>query len=236
MKFDNILEYQKIDADLIVIEDAIKGSRERALTFNAKSKLDEATEMIKRLHAESTDVISQYERISQKANELVAKINELDGIIGKAGDLNEVEYYNKMLAGLVDELSQLEKDLNKDISKVDVITANFKSTWEAGQKATALYKNARNEYEKLKAEKTSEAKPLVEKLEELSKNIEPRIIEIYKSLRANRKLPAFVEYVPEDKRCGRCFMDLPSDAQTKLKKAGDVSECPNCHRFLYIPD
>lgn len=236
MKFDNILEYQKIDAELIVIEDATKSSRERTLAVNAKIKLDEATATIKRLHAESTDLISQYERISQKANELVTKINELDGIIGKAGDINEVDYYNKMLTSLLDELNQLERDVNKDVYKVDGITSNFKSTWEAGRKATSAYQIARAEYEKFKMQKTAEAKPLAERLGVLAKKIEPKIMQAYKTLRANRKLPAFVEYVPEDKRCGRCFMDLPSDAQTKLKKAGDFSECPNCHRYLYIVD
>ncbi|MDD4839405.1 MAG: C4-type zinc ribbon domain-containing protein [Clostridia bacterium] len=236
MKFDNILEYQRIDADLVTIEDAIKNSSERVRVYNYKLKLDEATEMVKRLQAESADVVAQYERIAQKANELVAKITELEGIIGKADDLNEVEYYTKMLSGLIDELSQIERDVNKDMSKADNISFEYKKTWEQGQKATTAYKNARIEYEKLKMERSIEAKPLADELSKLTKVIEPRMLEIYKGLRANKKLPAFVEYQPEDKRCGRCFMDIPSDTQGKLKKAGDYAECPNCHRALYIPD
>lgn len=237
MKFDAILEYQKIDANLVVIEDAIKKSHEGSVAFSAKQKLDEATEMVKRLQAEASDVMAQYDRMSQKASELVAQINELYGIVGEAGDINEVEHYTKLLTALTDELAKLESDVAKDISKSQSIDQNYKKTWDDGIKATNDYKIALSEFNKLRNEKSIEANPLIAQLKALEPQIDSRLLDEYKILRGNKKLPAFVEYDASDPdHCSRCRMELPADAKGKLKKPGDFAECPNCRRFLYIPD
>ncbi|MDE5601905.1 MAG: hypothetical protein K2J16_05350, partial [Clostridia bacterium] len=73
-------------------------------------------------------------------------------------------------------------------------------------------------------------------LAELKKEIPEKIMEVYQSLRSSKKMPAFVEYDPNRKMCGRCFMGVPNDVCSKLRNPGDYAECPNCRRVLFVPE
>jgi predicted nucleic acid-binding Zn-ribbon protein len=236
MKFDKILEYQKLDAEALSLNDVINGSRERAQFLGVRAKHTEAEENKNKLFAEAHEIISQADRTSQKADELSAKIEEIAAFIDKASDINEIDYYVRQLTALSDELSALERDIHKDITKADSIALSYKNFAEISQKSQAAMGTAKVEYDKLMKQVLSKAQPLMEKLKQLEKDIEPWMLKAYMNLRAAKKLPAFVEHTAGDSCCGRCGMDFASDTQSKLKKAGDYAECPNCHRVLYIPD
>lgn len=236
MKFDKILEYQKLDMEYLAIEDSLRNSRERALYNALKSKQNELVSAQERFFGEAQEILSQEERLDLKSKELATKIAEIGTYIDKASDLNEIEFYSKQLSSLFDELTMLQRDVERDLTKSDGISFNYKISAEEKLKADTQLRSAEISYAKIHKEKENEATPIYVKTKQLKSEIEPELLRLYKQLRDNRKLPAFVEYSPEDKRCGRCFMDIASDTQSKLKKPGDYAECPNCHRVLFLPD
>ena len=79
-------------------------------------------------------------------------------------------------------------------------------------------------------------KALSAELEAIKKSVPAELLEMYASLRAAKKMPAFVPYRTDAGTCGRCFMEVSGDTRGKLRNPGDYAECPNCRRILFIPE
>lgn len=238
MNFDKILEYQKIDQELIALENEVAKSEERSRLAVAKSRLDGATQTIGKLSAEASELLSGYDKMKAKIDELKARLDELDGVINDSNieDENEADYYIRQVSAIADEIASLERQSSADSKKIESVNDNYKKTWEQGIKASDAYKVARGEYDKFVKERQPRVAEISKELSALKKDIPERVMEVYQTLRQAKKMPAFVEYDPKANVCGRCFMDVPNDTKAKLKNAGDFTECPNCRRILYIPE
>lgn len=236
MKFDKILEYQKIDQELLAIESEVAKSEVRGKYAAAKTRLETATETVGKLKQEATELLGDYTAMKEKIDSLKAELDDFDGILDDVQDVKEAEQYLKMINAISDNINALEKEAGRDASKIDAVNDNYKKVWEQGIKATEVYKAAKAEYDSYVRERQPKVLEIKNKLQELKKNIEPEIMEAYLALRQAKKMPAFVEYDPSRSSCGRCFMDVPNDTKSRLKNPGDHAECPNCRRILYIPE
>lgn len=236
MKFDTILEYQSIDQELLALENEFAKSKERTAYVAAKSKLEAATDTVNKLSQEAADLLANYNKLTARAEELKARLDEFDGILEGVADVNEADYYVKQIAAISDEIAALERDASRDNERIDGIAADYKKTWEQGIKASEVYKAALATFNKYYAETQPKVKELKTKLAELKKSVPAEFMEAYESLRAAKKMPAFVKYNVEAGTCGRCFMEVSADTRSKLRNAGDYAECPNCRRILFIPE
>lgn len=81
MKFDTILEYQKIDGELIKLEAEFSKGKERSALVAAKAKLEAATETVGKLSQEAADLLAGYNKLSARAAELKSRLDEFDGIL-----------------------------------------------------------------------------------------------------------------------------------------------------------
>lgn len=236
MKFDSILEYQRIDQDLIALENEVAKSKERNAFAKAKAGLESATDTVNKLAQEASDLLANYAKLSAKANELKKKLDEFDGILEEVGDVNEADYYIRQIAAISDELAALEKEAAHDGERIDGVNAEYKKTWEQGIKASEAYKAALAEYNRYVAVMQPKVKALTAELNKLKASVPAEFMDAYQSLRAARNMPAFVKYNTESGTCGRCFMEVSGDTKGRLKNPGDYAECPNCRRILYIPE
>ncbi len=235
MKFDSILEYQRVDQELIALESEATSSKELAGLYSAKKNLDTATATIGKLGAEAGELIANYAKVSDRLNALKAKLDEFDGIIEGVEDLSEADYYLKQIESLASEIASLEKDAMRDMNRIDGVNNDYKKTWDAGIKASDGYKQAKLAYDKYMASMQPKVLEIKEKLDALRKDVPDPVFNAYKALRDAKKMPAFVEYDADKKVCGRCRMDVPNDTAEKLRASGDYAECPNCRRILYMP-
>ena len=236
MKFDTILEYQNVDRELLAIESEVAKSKERAVLVNAKAKLEAATAAVGKLNHDAAELLANYARLSARAEQLKAKLDEFDGILEGVEDVNEADYYLRQIGAINDEVTALEKDAAKDAERIDAIAAEYKKTWEAGKKASDAYKEAVAAYNAFAADMQPRVAQLKAELAKLEGKVPAEFMAAYKSLRAAKKTPAFVAYKPESGTCGRCFMEVSGATRSKLKNPGDHAECPNCRRILYIPE
>ena len=236
MKFDTVLEYQKIDHDLLEIESEVAKSKERAAFIGAKSKLEAATAAVGKLSHEAGELLQGYAKLSARADARSARLYEFDGMLDDMQDVSEADYYLKQIAAISDEIASLEKDAARDSERIDAIGAEYKKTWEAGKKASDAYKEATAAFNAYAAKMQPRVAELKAALKELEGKVPEEFMAAYKSLRAAKKTPAFVAYKPESGTCGRCFMEVSGATRSKLKNPGDYAECPNCRRILYIPE
>lgn len=234
MKFDSILEYQRVDLELIALENEATSSKELAGLYSAKKNLDNATATIGKLSSEAGELIANHQKIQDKLSALKAKLDEFDGIIEGVEDLSEADYYLKQIEALASEIASLEKEASKDMGRIDGVNNEYKKTWEAGIKASEGYKQAKIAYEQYMASMQPKVLEIKAKLDTLRKDVPDELFNYYKSHRDPKKMPVFVEYDATKNICGRCRMEVPGDTAGKLR-AGEGAECPNCRRILYMP-
>ena len=85
-------------------------------------------------------------------------------------------------------------------------------------------------YEKEEADIKPQLDKIYSELKTLEKEVEPRVLSKYKSIRQDRIFPVLVPLM--DKSCGGCMMELSYAAQAKLKEQGYL-ECEHCRRMIY---
>lgn len=236
MKLDKILEYQKVDQELMALESEVAKSEQRQKLATAIAKRNTATETVVKLRQEASDLLASYSAIREKIEALKEELDDFDGIIEDVQDATEAEYYIKNVSAIADKISALEKEASGSSSKIDQINDNYKKTWDLGVKANDAYKSAKAEYDLLMKDLQPKVVEIQKKLAELKGEISPKMMEAYLSLRNAKKMPAVVEYDKNAAICGRCRMEVPNDTKAKLRNAGDFAECPNCRRILYVPE
>lgn len=235
MNFDKIIQYQKIDQELMALENEVAKSDERQKLVAAKSRLDVATETIGKLKVEANELLSGYAVMKEKIDALKSELDEFDGILEDVQDATEADHYLKMVASIADKINALEKDANNASAKITQVNDTYKKTWDAGVKATETFKVAKAEYDTLMKKFQPRVLEIKQQLSALKNEIPEEIMNAYQALRSAKKMPAFVKYDRESGVCGRCFMDVPNDTKSKLRNDGDYAECPNCRRILYVP-
>ncbi len=236
MKFDKILQYQKVDQELLALEAEVAKSEARQKYVLAKSKLDGAGTTINKLKAEASELLAGYTAMKEKIDALKAELDEFDGILDDVQDVGEAEHYLKIVSGIADKIGALEKESHVAASKIDQVNDLYKKTWDQGVKATENYNAARTEYNAFVGERQPRVLEIKKELESLKGEISESLMKAYLSLRATKKMPAIVEYDSNKKMCGRCYMEVPNDTCSKLRNAGDYAECPNCRGILFVPE
>lgn len=236
MKFDKILQYQKVDQELLALETEVAKSDARQKYVVAKNKLDNATATIGKLKAEASELLGGYGAMKEKIDALKEELDEFDGILDDVQDIGEAEHYLKLVSAISDKINVLEKEANATSSKIDQINDSYKKTWEQGVKANENYNAARQEYNAFVGERQPRVLEIKKQLDELKADIPQNLMNTYASLRATKKMPAFVEYDSSKKICGRCYMEVPNDTGSKLRNPGDYAECPNCRGILFVPE
>ncbi len=236
MKFDKILEYQKIDQELMNLENEVAKSEERRKMSIAKANLDNAAEAIKKITKEATDLLGGYESMLGKIDTLKAEIDGFDGILEEVKDVQEAEHYLKMIGAIADKIASLEKNANLDSQKIDKINDEYNKIWKQGVEATKVYKAVKADYEAYVMKYQPRVMEIRDKLNAIKGDIPKEIFDLYTSLRAQKKLPAFIEYDSQKNNCGGCYMSLANDIKSKLKVAGNYAECQHCGRILFVPE
>ena len=237
MNFDKILEYQKIDQEILALENEVNKSKERANLAVAKNNIAKSTEIINKLKDEASTLLASYNSVQEKIDELKAELDEYEGVLDGVQDVAETDYYVKKVSAIVERISALEKEVAVGSKRIDDINEKYKKTWDQGVKDTAIFKTAKADYDKLVEEYRPKVVELVNARDALKGNIPEKMLDVYASLRNGKKLPAFVPY---DNRssgcCPRCGMEVANDTLSRLKNPGDYAECPNCRRILFVPE
>ena len=91
MKFDKILQYQKIDQEANALRAEMSKSKEWQKYQDAQNKLEAATSNIGKLTAEANELLKGYESMKSKMDSLRDELAEFDGILEDVQDVNEAE-------------------------------------------------------------------------------------------------------------------------------------------------
>ena len=237
MNFEKILEYQKIDQEILALENEVNKSKERANLAQAKNNIAKSTEIINNLKNEAASLLASYNSVQEKIDKLKAELDEYEGVLDGVQDVAETDYYIKKVSAISDGISALEREVALGSKRIDDINDKYKKTWDQGVKDTAIFKTAKAEYDKLVEDYRPQVVEKVNARDALKGDIPEKMLDVYNSLRNAKKMPAFVPYDGKSSGCcPRCGMEVANDTLAKLKNPGDYAECPNCRRILFIPE
>lgn len=237
MNFEKMLEYQKIDQEILALENEVNKSKERANLVSTKNNIAKSTEVIGNLKNEAAALLASYGAVQEKIDALKAELDEYEGVLDGVQDVQETDYYIKKVSALNDAISALEKEVALGSKRIDEINDKYQKTWNQGVKETALFKTAKAEYDALVEKYRPQVAEKLAARDALKGEIPDKMFEAYTALRNGKKLPAFVPYDGKSSGCcPRCGMEVANDTLARLKNAGDYAECPNCRRILFIPE
>ena len=236
MKFDKILEYQKVDMEMTAIEQSFFKNDVYKNFTNNQNKLKAAAAKMEKITQEAWELSQSTSKYKEKTENISKQLDELLSVVDEIEDLAEAEHYIKLINTLSDSLAALEKDAEKDKAQGAKINAEWNEILKIGQDLTKTVKQIKPEYDKIYEEVRKQREEVEARLKAIAKDVENEFIEKYIALKKDRKTRAFVKFDPEVRMCCGCNMELSGDTLAKLKKQGDWTECPNCGRILFIED
>ena len=235
-KLQHLYELQRIDTEIDKIR-TLRGE----LPLEVQDLEDELAGLETRLENLKTEISEAEKSVSQKkleiskSEELIKKYSEqLDNVRNN----REYDALSKEI-----EFQKLEIELQQKRIREALKTKSEKE--EALEISSQQYEEKKADLEAKKAELDDiiaethkDEEDLIKKSEQLSQNIEERLLTAYKRIRANARNGLAVVTVDRD-ACGGCFNNIPPQRQLDIRSRKKIIVCEYCGRILidkYICD
>ncbi len=229
---DNILQYQKLDADARTIELELSNTEERKKTRYCLQFLKDSEEKLKKMEQEAAELNAKYISFYELYEKNAKLIAEYTAMVDKSIDDNELNYLSKKYADLSRTISVLERDVKNIVAEAEKVNSQFIEYRAKLPSAKKQYAEAKQAFEELRKQREPEIIEIQRKKAELEKRIDSQIFDVYKELKKqNVKYPYLVE-LEGNNRCGGCRMEMPMEKLSNIDKKGFI-KCESCHRIIY---
>ena len=235
-KLQHLYELQRIDTEIDKIR-TLRGE----LPLEVQDLEDELAGLETRLENLKTEISEAEKSVSQKKLE----ISKSEELIKKYSDQLDNVRNNREYDALSKEIEfqNLEIELQQKRIREALKTKSEKE--EALEISSQQYEEKKADLEAKKAELDDiiaethkDEEDLIKKSEQLSQNIEERLLTAYKRIRANARNGLAVVTVDRD-ACGGCFNNIPPQRQLDIRSRKKIIVCEYCGRILidkYICD
>ena len=216
------LELQKRQQELNEVENQL--SDNKALVV-AESKLASQKEQLEDARRKQKSSEWELEDLQEKVRQIESKLYS-----GTTKDPKELVNLEKEVKGLKNQIRTKEDALLGLMSQVEEIEAKVKTTTEE----LVRLKREWDQRQEIFRPRKSEIETVLAKLRGdrngLAKQIDSEAFNIYERIRLTRE-QAVVKV--ERGRCLGCHITVPT-SQWQKAKAGDLIQCNNCSRILYL--
>lgn len=235
-KLQHLYELQRIDTEIDKIR-TLRGE----LPLEVQDLEDEIAGLETRLENLKNEISEADKSVTAKKHE-IAKSEEL---IKKYSEQLDNVRNNREYDALTKEVEfqKLEIELqNKRIREAQKTKSEKEVSLEASSKQydekKADLDAKKAELDDIIAETHKDEESLMQKSEELSQNIEERLLTAYRKIRSNARNGLAVVTVDRD-ACGGCFNKIPPQRQLDIRSRKKIIVCEYCGRILidkYICD
>ena len=235
-KLQHLYELQRIDTEI----DKIKTLRGE-LPLEVQDLEDEIAGLETRIENLKNEINEADKNVSNKKQE----INKSEELIKKYSEQLDNVRNNREYDALTKEVEfqkleiELQQKRIREAQKVKAekeVNLEISSKQYAEKKADLDAKKA--ELDDIITETHKDEENLTHKSEELSKNIEERLLSAYRTIRDNARNGLAVVTVDRD-ACGGCFNKIPPQRQLDIRSRKKIIVCEYCGRILidkYICD
>ncbi len=230
MDIQQILDYQKQDAEIIKLERELDESPDKKIYLEMKNVVKDAQNKSNNLEKEAGELIKQYVEMKKAYDAEVRACGEIVNKDPKALKVDELEKTVSKTNQMIESISLLEKKLMAFAEHVNSVLADYDSTRKRYKEAREKYSMHKQANETLSAKLLPEIEKLKQDIKKIEAKMDPTFLQKYKQRRQDKVFPIFVPVV--DKACGGCRMELPSASIDRLKRNGFL-ECEHCRRIIY---
>lgn len=235
-KLQHLYELQRIDTEI----DKIKTLRGE-LPLEVQDLEDELAGLETRLENLRNEIAEADKNISTKKQEITKSEELIKKYTEQLDNVRNNREYDALTKEV--EFQQLEIELhNKRIREAQKIKTDKEESLEIANKQYEEKKTdleaKQSELDDIIAETHKDEEALTQKSEELSKNIEERLLTAYRKIRNNARNGLAVVTVDRD-ACGGCFNKIPPQRQLDIRSRKKIIVCEYCGRILidkYICD
>lgn len=233
---EKLLKYQEIDGKLREIEVAISGSNERKRAASAQAFLKSVNENVAKLDQRAEDLTVKFSALKRLYEQLKDAESEYENVVETCEDADELGYIRKKAGELGDEIASLADQIENLSRDIAAVLKEFSALRTKTQEAKKQYAEYVPKYNALKASREAEMNEIRKELASLEKNIGKEELEKYRAKRKEKVFPVVcpVQIIGKEAHCARCGTEL-SMAAFGAAKRGELVECDNCQRLLYVP-
>lgn len=231
-------DYQAAENELESYERSLKNTETRKKLVYQQQVFQTNQQKLKQLEQEAVllqnklgEVSSQMDALQKQMKEKKDEISEVAGYDLEDMALDDVR-------DMIKECETIKGSIEVGKRKVvDIMHRLEKSETEIKETLVKM-SNAKKQFDALKEQHAKEidaGKGDLEKLrasvQKAAKGIDPALMDRYKAIKQHRPNP-IAKLVGD--RCEGCKMQLPSGVLQNLKIEGNIVECENCGRILYV--
>ena len=227
---NKILEYQRLDAELMKLKRSNQKNEDRDNMVKLKSFIMDAYEKSNQLDSLAKSMIDDYNKLKKQYNANCDKVQKLTNKNMQDIELNEVDEILSLINSLSSELFLLDRDINIIITKMKNSLKDFEVTKNKTKAAKQKYNESKLKYEKGVEELKPQVVEIENKMKELEKSIAPEIFAKYKAIKNDKIFPVFVGF--NGGHCSGCRVEIPTSKINSLKTDGSII-CEQCHRIIY---
>lgn len=227
---EQLLKYQSEDSKLLQIERDAANSEEWKNFSQAKNFLTKAPEKLDAMDAKAREMTKVLDKLSKKYEEIAETLKDFENLDELVDGGADISFYKKNATQISDQLKSIKTEINalvKAVKEADGEYQTLKKKTIAVQKQYTEYSAIYQDYKKKKLEEMSKVK---EELDKLATKIEPDLLKKYQIKRSERIFPIICAV--KNDRCSKCGIELSIVGKEKISSCG-ITECDNCHRFLY---
>ena len=229
-QIEKLLKYQEEDSKLLKIERDAVNSDEWKNYSQSKSFLTKAPEKLEVMNAKARELESDLQKINKKYEEIAETLKDFENLDDLVEEGADISFYKKNATQLLDKLKSIKAEINAISKSIKDADEEYKALKKKTISVQKQYTEFAAAYQEYKKGKISEMDAIKEELKKLSADIYPEVLKRYEVKRSERIFPIICAVAGE--RCSKCGMELSIVGKEKIAH-GEVTECENCHRFLY---
>ena len=228
---EKILDYQKIESEIIALENELLKSTEREKAAEIQASLKKQHARLLSLEKAAEKLNASYKKASEKYADYMKKLDTLEKELESA-DEAKLALYEKAYKDFFAVANSLEKEIAAMYADVQHTNREYEEIINKSKTDRARFDKFKAAYGKLKTEKEPKIEELKAKLESMKKGIEDKLLNIYLQKRESKMFPVFVAL--NANKCGGCRMEISASKLASMKtKTYGVIECENCGRYIY---
>ncbi len=227
---EQLLKYQEEDAKLLQIEREAANSEERKNFSIAKNFLTKAPEKLEALDAKARELSAIAKELENKYAEIAETLGDFDNLDELIDGGADISFYKKNVLQISERLKGIKAEINALVKAVKEADEEYQAMKKKTIAVQKQYEEYRKVYSQYKESKLAEMKTIQVELDKLAKNIDGEVMKNYQIKRSERIFPILCEV--SNGRCSKCGTELSLAGKEKIA-SGTVTECDNCHRFLY---
>lgn len=229
-QIEKLLKYQEEDSKLLKIERDAANSEEWKNYSQSKSFLTKAPEKLEAMNAKARELESDLQKINKKYEDIAETLKDFENLDDLVEEGADISFYKKNATQLLEKLKSIKSEINAITKSIKDADEEYKALKKKTISVQKQYTEFATAYQEYKKGKIAEMETIKAELKKLSADILPEVLKRYEIKRSERIFPIICAVAKD--RCSKCGMELSIVGKEKIAH-GEVTECENCHRFLY---